>query len=73
MYLPNHNPPYFHVRYNEYRATIDISTGEVIGQMPRRALKLIYEWLDLHKDELMENWRKMENGETSINAIQPLD
>ena len=24
MYLPDHNPPPFHVRYNEYRATIDI-------------------------------------------------
>ena len=23
MYLPDHNPPHFHVRYNEYRATID--------------------------------------------------
>ena len=23
-YLPDLNPPHFHVRYNEYRATIDI-------------------------------------------------
>ena len=37
MYLPDHNPPHFHVRYNEYRATIDILTGEVTGQMLRRA------------------------------------
>ena len=39
MYLPDHNPPHFHVRYNEYRATIDIQTGRVTGQMPRRALR----------------------------------
>ena len=32
MYLPDHNPPHFHVRYNEYRATIDIQTGKVTGQ-----------------------------------------
>ena len=31
MYLPDHNPPHFHVRYNEYRATIDIQTGKVTG------------------------------------------
>lgn len=31
MYLPDHNPPHFHVRYNEYHATIDIMTGTVIG------------------------------------------
>ena len=47
------NPPHFHVRYNEYRATIDIQTGEVTGQMPRRALHLVFDWLDLHKEELM--------------------
>ena len=57
MYLPDHNPPHFHVRYNEYRATIDIQTGEVTGQMPRRALHLVFDWLDLHKEELMQKIR----------------
>ena len=70
--LPDHNPPHFHVRYNEYRAIIDIQTGKVTGQMPRRALHLVFEWLDLHKDELMENWERMENGET-LAKINPLD
>ena len=72
MYLPDHNPPHFHVRYEEYRATIDIQTGDVTGRMPRRALRLIFEWLDLHKDELMANWKRMENGETLV-TINPLD
>ncbi len=72
MYLPDHNPPHFHVRYNEYNATIDIMTGTVIGAMPRRALRYVYEWLDMHKDELMENWHKMEKGE-SLSTINPLD
>ena len=72
MYQPGHNPPHFHVRYNEYRATIDIQTGEVTGQIPRRALNLVFEWLDQHKDELMENWKRMENGET-LATINPLD
>jgi len=72
MYLPDHNPPHFHVRYNEYRATIDIQTGRVTGQMPRRALHLVFEWLDQHKDELMLNWERMVNGETLVK-INPLD
>ena len=67
-----HNPPHFHTRYNEYRAIIDIETGNVVGEMPKRALKLVLEWLELHKNELMENWRKMENGE-SLATINPLD
>ena len=52
MYFPDHNPPHFHVRYNEFRALIDISTGKMTGSMSRRALEFVYEWMDLHKDEL---------------------
>ena len=72
MYFPEHNPPHFHVRYNEYHASIDIQTGKVTGEMPRRALKLVYEWLDIHKEELLENWYKLEKG-TAPSKIQPLD
>ena len=47
-------------------------TGRVTGEMPRRALHLVFEWLDQHKDELMLNWKRMENGETLVK-INPLD
>ena len=30
------------------------------GDIPRRALTLIFEWIDLHKDELIENWKRIE-------------
>ena len=43
-------------------AIIDIETGNVVGEMPKRALKLVLEWLELHKNELMENWRKWRMG-----------
>jgi len=33
-------------------------------------LNLVYEWLDLHKDELMQNWKRMENKE-AIVKIDP--
>ena len=72
MYNADHNPPHFHVRYNDYRATIDIQTGEVEGRLPRRVLNMVYEWLDLHKDELIANWKRMENGEMMVE-IKPLD
>ena len=72
MYLPDHNPPHFHVRYNDHHATIDIKTGRVVGDMPRRALRLVHDWLDEHQQELMDNWYRMENGET-VMTIAPLD
>lgn len=71
MFYDDHNPPHFHVEYNEYRAIITIEDGIVEGKLPRRALSLVYEWLDLHKAELQSNWERIENGETLVK-ISPL-
>ena len=60
------------MKYQGYEATIDIATGTVKGQLPRRALNMVFEWLDLHRDELMANWHKMENAEP-LDKIKPLD
>lgn len=39
--------------------------------MPGRAIRMILEWLDLHRDELMENWRRAQCGEP-LKKIEPL-
>jgi hypothetical protein len=71
MFYYDHNPPHFHVKYQDYEGTIDINDGIVKGILPRRALNLIYEWMDLHKDELLANWRLLE-ARKPINKIEPL-
>jgi len=53
MFGDDHNPPHFHVRYGDYRCTVTISKGVVKGQLPRKALKRVFEWMDEHHDELM--------------------
>lgn len=41
MYYREHNPPHFHVRYNEYKATISISDLAVLdGKLPHKLLPL---------------------------------
>ena len=65
MYLPDPNPPHFHVWYDDYEAEITIKDGIVTGSLPRRALRLVYEWLDQHRDELMENWERLSNYEAA--------
>lgn len=72
MYFPDHNPPHFHAKYNEFRAVIEITTGKITGTMPRHALKLIEEWRTSHKEELFDNWRRMENSKP-LNTIKPLE
>ncbi len=72
MYFNEHNPPHFHAEYQDYKAIITIQKGIVDGKMPKRALKLIFEWLELHKEELFEVWNSIEKtGE--FNKIEPLD
>ena len=57
MYFDDHNPPHFHVRYNDFRAIISINDLLLIdGNLPHRVLGLVIEWAGLHKNELLENW-----------------
>jgi len=68
-----HNPPHFHAYYNEYTATISLDTMEILeGSLPKRQLRLIQAWAELHIDELWGNWRLAMNGETpyKINPLQ---
>jgi hypothetical protein len=71
MNFRDHSPPHFHVWYGDYKIIFNINDGLVIGQMPKRALKMIFEWFDLHKDELLEDWNLAQKGDTLIN-IDPL-
>lgn len=72
MYINEHNPPHFHVVYQNYKAIIYINSGTVLGNMPRRALNLVFEWLDGHKDELLDNWQRLSNYESPLK-IEPLE
>jgi hypothetical protein len=57
MYFDDHNPPHFHVRYNEYRALISIKDLSILeGKLPPRVVGLVMEWAELHRNELLENW-----------------
>lgn len=72
MFFNEHNPPHFHAEYQGFKVSISIEDGIVEGKMPKRALTLIFEWLEIHKDELIENWKSIE--ETGhYNKIEPLN
>lgn len=71
MYISEHNPPHFHVVYQGYKAIITIKDGIVTGSLPRRALNLVFDWLDEHKQELLDNWERLSRRETPVK-IEPL-
>ncbi len=73
MYYQDHNPPHFHVRYNEYKAVISINGLTVLdGNLPPRVLSLVIEWAHLHKKELLENWKLAEEL-VELKQIPPLE
>ena len=74
MNFTDHAPAHFHAwynEYNEYKAIISIEDGVVKGEMPGRALKMILEWQEQHKEELMDNWEKAQKGDP-LEKIAPL-
>lgn len=74
MYLGNkeHNPPHFHAYYGEYEVLIDVNKCSVLkGYFPRKQLRLLIAWCELHKDELLANFKLANNGE-KVFEIEPL-
>ncbi len=72
MYFNDHDPPHFHARYAEHYAAIAIGSGSVlVGAIPTRALKLVREWVQLHRDELDAAWECARDGGLP-ERIEPL-
>ncbi|MEC4685631.1 MAG: DUF4160 domain-containing protein [Nitrospirota bacterium] len=67
-----HNPPHFHAYYQEYKAIFDIQKCELIdGNLPKKQTRLVLAWSELHKDELIANWKLASKGELPFK-IEPL-
>lgn len=73
IYYRDHNPPHFHAIYGDAEAVIEIRTGATLeGRLPSRATKLVSEWCDLHRDDLLADWVLAE-AQQPLLAIKPLD
>jgi hypothetical protein len=67
-----HNPPHFHVYYNEFKATMNLLTNEFIDtDLPSKQKRLVLAWVELHHEDLMADWNLVMNGEDPFK-IQPL-
>ena len=67
----DHNPPHFHAIYQQDKVVVEIENGKVKGEISERALRMILEWLDLHREEIKVAWEQASKGETP-NKIEPL-
>jgi hypothetical protein len=72
MFFNEHGLPHFHAVYGEYKVTVEIESGQVRGEFPPRALRLVLEWAELHKRELFEDWERARRRQP-LERIPPLE
>jgi Domain of unknown function (DUF4160) len=72
MFYRDHGPPHFHAFYGGYRITVEIETGIVSGRFPTRAQSHVLEWRQIHRAELLEDWR-LAGERRPMNKIDPLE
>jgi len=65
-----HKLPHIHVEYQDYTAVLSIPESKIIaGKFPKDKLKLIKAWSEIHKDELLADWKLAVEG----NAVFKID
>ena len=67
-----HHKPHFHAYYQEHTAIFSIEPIELMeGAMPRRQIRLVEAWAELHQDELIDDWNRLQSGTRPL-PIEPL-
>ncbi|MBT8420097.1 MAG: DUF4160 domain-containing protein [Gammaproteobacteria bacterium] len=67
-----HNLPHIHAEYGEHEASIAIDDGTVLGgSLPSSKLKLVQAWVEIHREDLLVNWKLAVAGEP-LFKIDPL-
>jgi hypothetical protein len=67
-----HRRAHLHARYQDREAVVAIPTGDVIaGRLPVGKLKLLQAWIEIHRDELLADWRLAVRGDP-VFPIEPL-
>ena len=72
MYYRDHAPPHFHALSGDHEVTIEIESGAVNGDFPKRALAHVQEWRDLHREELANTWT-LARASKPLPKIEPLE
>ena len=67
-----HQRPHLHAEYGEYNASIALDDGSVLsGSLPSSKLKLVQAWVEIHREDLLVDWKLAVAGEP-VFKIDPL-
>ncbi|WP_411279468.1 DUF4160 domain-containing protein [Gemmatimonas sp.] len=67
-----HHLAHFHAYWQDQVAVVSIQPVDVIaGSLPTRQRRLVEAWAELHQQELLDDWSRLQNGQAPI-PIDPL-
>jgi hypothetical protein len=68
-----HHAPHFHAYYQDDAAVFSLDSIEMIaGKLPRRQRRLVEAWAELHQEELLADWQRLQAGLSPV-PIDPLE
>ena len=67
-----HHRPHFHAYAGDATAVVAIDDVELIaGGISRRQERLLLAWTEMHRDELIANWSRLQAGRPPV-PVDPL-
>ena len=68
-----HHLPHFHAYHGDNVAVYSLQPVELIsGLLPRRQVRLVEAWAELHEHELLADWERLQAGQSPL-PIAPLE
>lgn len=68
-----HHVPHFHAYYQDEVGIYGIDPVEMMaGSLPKRHQRLVEAWAEMHQEELLRDWRLLQEGRKPL-PIKPLE
>ena len=73
MFYREHGQAHFHVQYGGQNAVFSLEPiANMRGSLSPRALRLVVEWAELHRGELLDDWQ-LASEKRALKPIAPLE
>ena len=66
-----HNRTHIHAEYQNYNIVVDLDGNVIEGNFPKNKLKLLDAWIEIHREDLLANWKLLSAGDGYFK-IEPL-
>jgi hypothetical protein len=67
-----HHRPHFHAYSQNQSGVFAVDEIEMMaGDLAKKHERLVLAWAELHRDELMSNWERLQSGLPAV-AVSPL-